>query len=135
MKAESSRADKFKSLGQVILNRNMKDETRNQFKGIGIREVRATLILLITIVLFLTMWIPSIIAYIVLKGWPEKGSLTMIFVELLLYQLNSMVNPFFFARTIKDANVILTRWSSSFASSIRKLSQLEKSPENAVDLN
>lgn len=120
MKTEASNTGKLKTLGQVLLNRNIKDETRCQFKGISIREVRATLILFLTIFLFLAMWIPSVTSYVMTKLSPEKSSLLMILIHLLLYQLNSMVNPLLFARTIKDANKIFSRWTSSLTSSFKK---------------
>lgn len=120
MKSGSSNADKLKTLGHVLLNRNMKDKAGVQFKGISIREIRATLIMFLAIFLFLAMWIPSVTSYVMTKLCPEKSSLTMILAHLLLYQLNSMVNPLLFARSIKDTNEILSRWTSSMTSSFIK---------------
>lgn len=108
MKSSTSNKEAFKNLKDVFLRRN-KNITENMFIGINVRELRATLILFVSILLFLLIFIPFYVAYIIYKLNPHMLSLPLLWSVYLMIQLNSMVNPFLNARTIKDANVILTR--------------------------
>lgn len=110
MKSAASTTDKLKNLGHIFMRRHTKEEPADFFIGIGIREIRATLILFVTICLFLAMWLPGIIAYVVFKHYPEKSSLLLIMIQVLMFQLNSMLNPFLFVRAIKDVKIMCKKW-------------------------
>lgn len=109
MQFNTSNKQALKSLGNVVLRRN-KSINQNMFIGFSVRELRATLILFFSVLLFLLIFLPWCVAYIFFKFYPEKMSLAFLLSVYLMLQLNSMINPFLIARTIKDADVILSGW-------------------------
>lgn len=114
MQTNSSKGT-LKSLGNIVIRRNTRDKhgSETTFKGISVREVRATLILFLSIFLFLLMWVPGPIGYVIYAYFPEHGTLNLGISVVLLFQLNSMVNPFLYARSIKDADKIGINWVRS----------------------
>ncbi|XP_063706355.1 type-1 angiotensin II receptor A-like [Culicoides brevitarsis] len=93
----------MKNAEKIIIRRN----TRKILTGISAREVRATLILFLTILLFLLVWIPAPVGFIIYRYFPSYGSLNLGIAVLLCMQLNSMINPFLYARNIKNSRKLL----------------------------
>lgn len=108
MQFNSSNKQTFKSLGDVVLRRN-KNINENVFKEVNIRELRTSVILFVSAFLFLFIFVPWCIAYIFYKFYPDKLTLVYLLSVHLMVQLNSMINPILIIRTIKDADVILSR--------------------------
>lgn len=112
MQFNTSSKQALKSLGDVVLRRN-KNINQNIFIGISVKELRTTLILFVSILLFLLIFIPWCVAYIFFKFYPEKMTLAFLLAVYLMLQLNSMIQPFLIVRTIKDADEIVSGWIKS----------------------
>lgn len=106
MKSIVSHTDKFRELGKIVIRKN----TKNDMEGLKIRDVRSTLILFITILFFLLTWIPGIVLLVMFQLFPDKTTLNGTLAAYVISQLNSMVNPFLYARNIKNAGKILKGW-------------------------
>lgn len=101
-----SRKHKYWRLSEMILSGNV-----DKFlTGTSLRDFKTSLILFLSILLFLLIWVPWCIAYALFKYYPEKVSLMLLVTIYLLFQLNSMTHPFLYARSITDIGQILTRW-------------------------
>lgn len=108
-----SHTSKFLELGKIVIRRNTKmdvTEDKMLYGRFKVREVRTTVILFITVILFLLGWVPGMVLSAVLYVVPEIASLEGILTVCALSQLNSMVNPFLYARNVKNADVILKNW-------------------------
>lgn len=108
-----SQTNKFLELGKIVLRRNTKmnmDQDKMLYGRLKVREVRTTVILFITVLLFLLGWVPGMALSAVLYFFPACASLEGILTVCLLSQLNSMVNPFLYARNVKNADQILKNW-------------------------
>lgn len=108
MLSNTSNKQTFRNLGKVILGRHKGME--HIFAEINFRDLRASLILFLSILLFVLIWVPWCIAYVFFKYYPEKMSLALLLSIYMMFQLNSMINPFLYVRSIGDADVILSRW-------------------------
>lgn len=104
-----SNIEAFKGLKDVFLRRN-KNISENIFRGINIRELRATLILFVSILLFLLIFVPMSIVLLIFKLKAGIMSLASLLSIYLMFQLNSLLNPFLNVRTIKDADLLLLEW-------------------------
>lgn len=67
-----------------------------------IREVRATLILFLTVSIFLLCWVPAVLILVVHKIRPILGSVTEMFLVCTLLNVYSMINPVVYVFTLKD---------------------------------
>uniref|UniRef100_A0A336LPQ7 CSON000462 protein n=1 Tax=Culicoides sonorensis TaxID=179676 RepID=A0A336LPQ7_CULSO len=67
-----------------------------------IREVRATIIIFLTVIIFLLCWLPVVLILVVHKIKPIIGSLDEIFLVFTLLKIYSMINPVVYAFTLKD---------------------------------
>lgn len=67
-----------------------------------VREVRATLILFLTVIVFLLCWVPAVLILVVHKIRPILGSVTEMFLVYTLLKVYSMINPVIYAFTLKD---------------------------------
>lgn len=110
MKSIVSHTDKFKELGKIVIRKNTKNDMETMFGGLKVRDVRSTLILFITILFFLLTWIPGIVLLVMFQLFPDKTSLNGTLAAYVISQLNSMVNPFLYARNIKNAGKIIKSW-------------------------
>ncbi|XP_063706346.1 adenosine receptor A1-like [Culicoides brevitarsis] len=113
MGTNASHTSKFLELGKIVVRRNTKmnvNEDKMLYGRFKVREIRTTIILFITVVLFLLVWVPGMILSAVLYVVPDYASMEGILLVLALSQLNSMVNPFLFARNIKNADEIIKHW-------------------------
>lgn len=107
-KAIAHDSSSLKKLGRrIVLRKNTNKNLETTIGGIKMREIRSTLILFITIVLFLLSWVPGIILLIILRIFPKASSLNGTYA---LAQLNSMINPLLYARNIKNAGFIIKGW-------------------------
>lgn len=108
-----SHTSKLLELGKIVVRRNTKmnvTEDKMLYGRFKVREVRTTIILFITVTLFLLAWVPGMFLSTLLYVFPEFATLEGILTVCALSQLNSMVNPFLYARNIKNADEILKHW-------------------------
>ncbi|XP_063705846.1 adenosine receptor A2b-like [Culicoides brevitarsis] len=75
-----------------------------------VREVRATLILFFTVIVFLLCWVPAVVILIVHKIRPILGSVTEMFLVCTVLKVYSMINPVIYAFTLKDIRRALKRF-------------------------
>lgn len=84
-----------------------------QIGFLKLREVRVTLLMFVTMVTFVCSWIPVVLVVMVFKDDPNFGK-----VEILstyaLPKVYSMINPIFYAYTIKGVRNALKRLRSKF---------------------
>lgn len=106
----TSQTNTLIELGRIVVRKNTHKDLQTKNGGIKMREIRSAMILFITIILFLLSWVPGIILLIILRIYPSASSLTGTLAVYALAQLNSMVNPFLYARNIKNASSIIKRW-------------------------
>lgn len=67
-----------------------------------VREVRATLILFLTVIIFLLCWVPAVLILVVHKIRPILGTVTEMFLVCTLLIGYSMINPVIYVFTLKD---------------------------------
>lgn len=68
------------------------------------REIRITIILFITVILYLVCWIPAVIVLALLIYNPYSISLYAMIASFAICPLNSIVDPFLYAFNIRGAN-------------------------------
>lgn len=110
MKSIVSHTDKFKELGKIVIRKNTRNDMETMLGGLKVRDVRSTLILFITILFFLLTYMPGIVLLVMFESFPHKTSLNGTLAAYVISQLNSMVNPFLYARNIKNAGKIIRSW-------------------------
>lgn len=110
MKSIVLHTDKFKELGKIVIRKNTKSDMETMLGGVKVRDIRSTLILFITILFFLLTYIPGIVLLIMFESFPEKTTLNGTLAAYVICQLNSMMNPFLYARNVKNAGKILKNW-------------------------
>lgn len=104
----SSKKDRFKNIGRAILNLNLEEV----FTDLNSREIRASLILFLSISFFFMIWLPWGVIFSIMKARPEKVSLPALLTIFLLLQVDSMIHPFLYIRSVGDVKEILLRWMS-----------------------
>lgn len=71
-----SYANKVKLLGKIIIRKNVKSyDDKMIFGKLKVREIRTTILLFITVVLFLLAWIPGIVLLVLFRLAPEYVTL------------------------------------------------------------
>ncbi|XP_063706345.1 adenosine receptor A3-like [Culicoides brevitarsis] len=105
-----SQTNALLELGRIVIHKNSHKNLQTSNGGIKIREIRSTVILFITIVIFLLSWVPGLVLLVIFRFFPGASSLSGTLAVYALAQLNSMINPFLFVRNIKNAGTILRGW-------------------------
>lgn len=75
-----------------------------------VREVRATLILFLTVIIFLLCWVPAVLILVVHKIRPILGTVTEMFLVCTVLKIYSMINPVLYAFTLKDIRKAFRRF-------------------------
>lgn len=92
-------------------NRKQSQKGALQSKQIGflkVREVRVTLLMFVTMSTFVCCWIPVVLVVMIFRDDPNFGK-TEILITYALPKIYSMVNPIFYAYTIKNVRMALKR--------------------------
>lgn len=110
MKSIVSHTDKFKELGKIVIRKNTKSTMEPMLGGIKVKDVRSTLILFITILFFLLTYLPGIVLLVMFEVFPDRISLGGTLAAYVISQMNSMMNPFLYARNIANAGKIVKNW-------------------------
>lgn len=106
-----SYANKVKLLGKIIIRKNVKSyDDKMIFGKLKVREIRTTILLFITVVLFLLAWIPGIVLLVLFRLAPEHVTLGGMLTVYTLSQVNSVFNPYLYAKNIKHAGKIIRKW-------------------------
>lgn len=107
--------DKWKQLGKIVRRQSTFSNAEKLIFGkLTVREIRTTVLLFVTVVLFLLTWIPGIILATMLSFFPDHVSVAGMLTVYTLSQLNSVINPFLYAGMIKNSGIIIKNWFKCF---------------------
>lgn len=111
----TSRKDKWKQLGKIVRRQSTFNNSEKLIFGkLTAREIRTTVLLFVTVVLFLLTWIPGIILVTMLTYFPDHVSVAGMLTVYTLSQVNSVINPFLYAGMIKNSGIIIKNWFKCF---------------------
>lgn len=77
--------------------------------GVGVREIRNTTILFVTVILYFICWIPGVILLFSFLRNPHTSSITGPLVVYILNHINSAIDPFLYAYNLKGARGAVRR--------------------------
>lgn len=73
------------------------------------REIRSTVVLFVTVILYFICWIPGVILLFCFLRNPHTSSITGPLVVYILNHINSAIDPFLYAYNLKGARGAVRR--------------------------
>lgn len=100
--------ERMDKLRKIVLRSESQNGPPND-KSERHREIRTTVIIFVTVILYAICWIPGIILLFYLLLAPESVSVTGILVVYILNHINSAIDPFLYAYNLKGARGAVRR--------------------------
>lgn len=73
------------------------------------REIRTTIILMTTVILYFICWIPGVVQIVLLMINPKRVRVLCILTVYILTHINSVIDPFLYAYNLKGAKGVVRR--------------------------
>lgn len=109
----NSDESKLSKLRKIVLRVDESDRWMTKDKR---REIRTTIILFVTVVLYFVCWIPGVVLVVLLMIDPKRVRVHCILLVYILTHINSAIDPFLYAYNLKGAKGVVRQLMKRAAS-------------------